>query len=311
MSVPSSLRVGPFTALILAKKRYLLFYLFIMWISILSVFFEFWIFWQEMFNWNFIFQWRIIHFYLFLPLVGFFAYITIVFVSLFFSKILLVLVNVFHKPREGIFSRDVSDKDFRYWSLRNTIKRWPVWLAHKFPFPFLDNICFKVFNVKTTFNNSLFEGWIDCEFIDFGKNIVVGQGSMVQSSVIIGNLLIIKKTIIEDNCRIGTHSFVMPGTHMMKNTVLAATSTTTIGQVLEEGWIYAGIPAVKFKKNKFFEDNLQEIIAGKMKDINTLQEKYEDIYLRRHDNKLNLTINEGNLRKKGQLDENFKKKKHR
>jgi len=302
------MRVGPFTPLILAKKRYLLFYLFLMWISILAVFFEFWIFWQEMFNWNFIFPWRIIHFYLFLPLVGFFAYVIIVFVSLFFSKILLVIVNTIHKPREGVFLRHKSDKDFRYWSIRNTIKRWPVWLAHKFPFPFLDNICFKAFGVRTNIHNSLFEGWVDCEFIDFGCNVVVGQGSTIQSSAIIGNLLIIRKTEIGDNVRIGTHSFVMPGTQMGKNSVLAAASATTIGQVLEEGWIYAGIPAVKFKKNRFFEDNLQDIIGGDIRDIEALHEKYEDIYTRRRDNKLNLTINEGDLSLKDKLGQLKKKK---
>ncbi|MFX1277236.1 MAG: hypothetical protein ACFFBP_04160 [Promethearchaeota archaeon] len=303
MSVPSSLRVGPFNALVLAKKRYILFYLFLMWISILSVFFEFWIFWQEINTWHFIFPWRFdIHFYLLIPLIAFLMYLTVVLVSLFFAKLLLVIINAIHKPREGVFLRDVSDKDYRYWSMRNTIKRWPVWLAHRFPFPFLDNLCFKVFGVKTKFNNSLFEGWVDCEFIDFGNNVVVGQGSTVQSSILVGNLLIIKKTTIDDNARIGTHSFVMPGTHMGKNTVLTAASTTTIGQELEDGWIYAGLPAVKFKKNKFFEDNLQEIIGGQIKDIDALQEKYQDIYTRRHDDQLKLTINEGNLGQKEKLE---------
>jgi len=96
-----------------------------------------------------------------------------------------------------------------------------------------------MFGVKTKFANSLFEGWVDCEFIEFEKNVVEGQGGNVQSAVIVGNLLIIKKTIIEENVRIGTHSIIMPGTYMEKNCVLAACSTTTVGQILEEGWIYA------------------------------------------------------------------------
>ncbi|MBY9014040.1 MAG: hypothetical protein KGD70_16905, partial [Candidatus Lokiarchaeota archaeon] len=160
-------------------------------------------------------------------------YVTMVFTSLFFAKILLIIVNSIHEPIEGVFLRDASDKDYRYWSLRNTIKRWPVWLAHKFPFPFLDNICFKLFGVKTKFTNSLFEGWVDVEFIDFGDNVVVGQGSIVQSSVIIGNLLIIRKTVIGENVRIGAHAIVMPGTHIGKNSVLAANSVTTVEQELE------------------------------------------------------------------------------
>ncbi|MEJ2250354.1 MAG: DapH/DapD/GlmU-related protein [Candidatus Lokiarchaeota archaeon] len=120
--------------------------------------------------------------------------------------------------------RETSNKDYCYWSIRNTIKKWPIWLSHKFPFPFLDNICLKVFGVKTKFSNSLFEGWIDTEFIDIGNNVVLGQGSIIQSSIVIGNLLIIRKTKIGDNVRIGAHSVVMPGTKIGNNSILAASS---------------------------------------------------------------------------------------
>jgi maltose O-acetyltransferase len=209
-------------------------------------------------------------------------YLTAVFVSLIFAKILLAIVNVIHKPKEGVFLRDPSDKDYRYWSLRSTIKKWPVWLAHKFPFPFLDNICFKMFGVKTKFTNSLFEGWIDCEFIEFGNNVVVGQGSIVQSAVIVGNLLIMKKTIVEDNVRIGAHAIIMPGTHIGKNCVLAANSVTTVGQELEEGWVYVGVPAKQYKKNRFFEDGL-ETVLGQVEDVDQLRKKYEELYIKRYD----------------------------
>jgi len=205
-----------------------------------------------------------------------------VFTSLFFAKILLIIVNSIHEPREGVFLRDASDKDYRYWSLRNTIKRWPVWLAHKFPFPFLDNVCFKLFGVKTKFTNSLFEGWVDVEFIDFGDNVVVGQSSTVQSSVIIGNLLIIRKTVIGENVRIGAHAIVMPGTHIGKNSVLAANSVTTVEQELEAGWIYLGVPAKKFKKNRFFEDGLEDVL-GQVGDVEETRKKYEQLYIKRYD----------------------------
>ena len=108
-------------------------------------------------------------------------------VSLIFAKILLLIVNLVHKPREGVFIRHRSDKDYRYWSLRNTIKKWPIWISHKFPFPFMNNICFMMFGVRTKYSNSLFEGWVDTEFIDIGKNVVVGQGAVVQSAIIVGN----------------------------------------------------------------------------------------------------------------------------
>ena len=212
-------------------------------------------------------------------------YVTAVFTSLIFAKILLLIVNAIHRPKEGVFLREPSDRDYRYWSLRNTIKRWPTWLAHKFPFPFLDNIVFKTFGVKTKFSNSLFEGWVDCEFIEFGENVVVGQGSIIQSAAIVGNLLIIKKTIIGDNVRIGAHAVIMPGTHIGKNSVLAANSTTIVGQELEEGWIYVGIPAKQFKKNRFFEDGLEDVL-GHIEDVEDLRKKYEELYIKRHDQQM-------------------------
>lgn len=277
MSVPNSMRVGPFCATVLAKKKYLLLYIILIWISLFPAILEVWWYWQLL--WNDI---RPLHFYVFLPLYFIVMYITTVFAAILFAKILLIIVNAFHKPREGVFLRDPADKDYRYWSLRNTIKKWPTWLAHKFPFPFLDNICFKMFGVKTKFSNSLFEGWVDTEYIEFGKNVVVGQGAIIQSSVIIGNFLIIKKTVIEENVRIGAHVIIMPGTHIGKNCILNTWSSTMVGQDLEEGWVYNGGPAKKFKKNRFFEDIPIEKLTKTVGDLDGLLKKYDEQYVIRH-----------------------------
>jgi len=278
MSVPNTMRVGPFTPTVLVKKRYLIFYFFLIWASILPLLLELWLYWQLLWS-----DTRPIHFYTYLPLLAVLMYLTIVFSAIILAKILLLIVNAFQKPREGVFLRIPADKDYRYWSIRNTIKRWPVWLAHRFPFPgILDNLCFKAFGVKTKISNSLFEGWVDTEFIEFGKDVVVGQGAIIQSSVIVGNLLIIRKTIIEDDVRIGSHAIVMPGTHIGHNCILAANSVTTVGQVLESGWIYLGLPAAKFKRNYFFEDGLEDKL-GQVGDVEALREKYEESYIKRHD----------------------------
>jgi len=279
MSVPSSLRVGPLIPTILIKKQYLIFYFTIVWFSFIPIFLELWVYWQ--FLWSYT---RPIHFYTFLPLLIIPMYVTLVFSAIFIAKIFHVIVNAIHKPRTGVFLRHPSDKDYRYWCIRNIIKRWPFWLSHRFPFPFLNNICFKVFGVKTKFSNSLFEGWVDTEFIEFGKNVVIGQGTVVQSSMIIGNLLIIKKTVIEDDVRIGSHAVVMPGTHIKKRSVLASNSTTTVNQKLDEGYIYVGVPAKVLKRNYFFEDGLQEKL-GHVEDVEALRAKYEKMYLKRVDKK--------------------------
>jgi hypothetical protein len=278
MSIPASLKVGPNTTLVLVKKRYLIFYIFLIWVSFFSIQFEFWAFWKlHLIG-------KLVHFYFFLPLLIIIMYLTAIIVSLIFAKLLLVIVNLIHKPRQGVFLRHRSDKDFRFWSIRSVIKKWPVWLSHKFPFPFMDNICFKMFGVKTKFSNSLFEGFVDCEFIECGQNVVVGQSAIVQSAVIIGNLFIIKKTIIEDNVVIGAHSVVMPGTHLGKNTILAGPSLTTVGQKLEEGWIYLGAPAKKIKKNVFFQDGLEDLIREQ--EVLGTEDRWEELYTRRIDKEI-------------------------
>jgi carbonic anhydrase/acetyltransferase-like protein (isoleucine patch superfamily) len=210
-------------------------------------------------------------------------YITSILTSLIFAKILLVLVNLFYKPREGVFLRHPKDKDYKFWSMRSVIKKWPLWLSHKFPFPFMDNICLKLFGIKTKYSNSLFEAYVDTEFIKFGKNVVVGQGSVVQSAVIVGNLFIMRKTIIDDDVVIGAHSVVMPGTYMKKKSILAGHSLTTVGQVLEEEWVYIGAPAKKYKKNVFHEDGLEEIIEQQSAAEVIANKKFEELYTVRKD----------------------------
>jgi len=280
MSIPNTMRIGPLIPTVLIKKKYLIFYLIIVWFSFIPLFLELWVYWQ--FLWSYT---RPIHFYTFLPLLIIPMYVTLVFSATFIAKIFHLIVNAIHKPRTGVFLRHPSDKDYRYWCIRNVIKRWPFWLSHRFPFPFLNNICFKVFGVKTKFSNSLFEGWVDTEFIEFGKNVVIGQGTIVESSMIIGNLLIIKKTVIEDDVRIGSHAIVMPGTHIKKRSVLASNSVTTVNQILDEGYIYVGVPAKKLKRNYFFEDGLQDKL-GQVEDVEALRVKYEKMYLKRYDEKL-------------------------
>jgi len=277
MSTPSSLNVGPNTSLVLVKKRYLILYIFLIWISIFSIQYEFWLLWKL-----YIIE-KFIQFYFFLPLLLFIMYLTAIITSLIFAKILLIIVNLIHKPREGVFIRDRSDKDYRYWSIRNTIKKWPIWISHKFPFPFMNNICLKMFGIKVKYSSSLFEGWVDTEFIEFGRNVTIGQGAIIQSALIVGNLFIIRKTIIEDNVMIGSQSVVMPGTHMKRNSILGGHSMTTVGQELEENFIYLGAPAKKFKKNVFFDDGLEEIIKNQLESKTETLERFEDLYTMRKD----------------------------
>ncbi len=93
----------------------------------------------------------------------------------------------------------------------------------------------------------MYEGWVDCEFITFGKNVKVGQGSFIISNIIIKNKLILKRVFIDDNVIIGAHSIVLPGTIIEFNTILDAISMTSINQRLDSNSVYRGNPAKKME----------------------------------------------------------------
>jgi acetyltransferase-like isoleucine patch superfamily enzyme len=167
------------------------------------------------------------------------------------AKIFLFIINIIHKPKEGVFLRNKSDKDYCYWSLRAVIKKWPTWLARQLSLPLLEILVLKVLGIKTSLSSVLYEGWIDCEFIELGKNVKIGQGSFIISNIIIKDKLIIKKVVIKDDVIIGAHSIVLPGTLIENNTILDAISMTTLNQRLDSNSIYHGYPAKKMESVEF------------------------------------------------------------
>jgi carbonic anhydrase/acetyltransferase-like protein (isoleucine patch superfamily) len=95
-------------------------------------------------------------------------------------------------------------------------------------------------------------------------------------------MCILRRTENGDNVRIGAHSIVMPGSKIGNNCILAASSTTTVSQELEEGWIYLGVPAKKYKKNLFFRDGLEHLLL-RDEDVVDLKKKYDLLYTKRVD----------------------------
>ena len=148
---------------------------------------------------------------------------------------------------EGVFNRSNKDKDYCYWSLRSVVKKWPAWLARQLNIPIFEKILLKVLGVKTSKINALSEGWVDCEFIELGKNVRLGQGSLIMSNILIKDKLIIKKVVIKDNIVIGAHSVICPGTTIESNTVLDAISMTAINQHLEGNSIYQESSRISFQ----------------------------------------------------------------
>ena len=211
---------------------------------------------------------------LFLPFALLSMYFIFILSSVFFCKLFLVLINLIHEPKEGTFRAEAGDPDFDFWCLRIELKKLALWIIRNCPLPWLDVLAFRWFGIKMDFSSHLQDSWTDAEFIEFGHKVMVGQGAVIMSSMVVGNYLIIKKIIFSDYALIGGQSTIAPGTIFGEDTVLGAVSITTFNQFLEPGWVYFGIPARKMKPNKYSETRRDIIYRV---DVDK-EKKYDEIH---------------------------------
>ncbi|MFW9941716.1 MAG: hypothetical protein ACFFFT_11805 [Candidatus Thorarchaeota archaeon] len=191
-----------------------------------------------------------------------------------FSKLFLILIKLIHKPKEGIFKAEIGDLDFEFWCLRNELKKIVFWLIRNWPLPWMDILAFKWFGIKMTLSSTLYDSWCDGEFIKLGRRVLIGQGSTIMSSMVVGKYLIIKSVICDDYSIVGGHTTIAPGTVLGKDTFVGAISNTVYEQILEPGWIYSGIPVKKFKLNKYAESRRNLLIK---RDVDE-EKKFEIVH---------------------------------
>jgi len=193
------------------------------------------------------FHWRI--FFIFLDVLAWWG--VYILCALMVGKSFLIILKLIHEPREGLFKIDLKNKDYYFYCLRVIVKKFIFWTWNNFCFPWVSNLAFKMCDMRADFKSTMFDGWSDVEFIEFGNNMMIGQGALILSSVILRinneDFLLIKKVLIGDHVVLGGNSLVSPGTIIGKGTTLGVWSQTHIGQVLEPNWIYFGNPAKKYQ----------------------------------------------------------------
>lgn len=225
------------------RNRYLFLYIVIIILSFVPCsLFEYWYFinfWRSDFYWLF---------FLLLPFNILILIYLLQISSIIFSLLFLSIVKLLHKPKEGIFKRDLSDKEYRYWNLRNLIKKWPLFILASNPFPWFKNrFVLRFFGVKIGKKSICDNCWISSEFVSIGKNVIIGMNSTILSFGVEQDSFFIKKIVIDDNTLIGAKCVLLPGTIMKKGAKLSAHSYTNVGDILEENSVYMGHPA-KIKK---------------------------------------------------------------
>ncbi len=227
MSTPVSIFDGPFTTNTLASKKFLIFYFVIIWGSILPLLLELYLFWK-------IIEYNIFFSIVLFPIQIYIGYQILVLSSILLAKIFLSIINLIHKPEEGVFKRKKKDRNYYFWSLRAVIKKWPIWISKFIPLPFIHKLIFRWFDN-------------DAGFIEYGKNVSIGKGTSIKASMIFGDYLIIKKVKIGENVIIGSNSFISPGTQIGKNSIIGTMSVTKYNQKLKPNSIYLGFPVEKYK----------------------------------------------------------------
>ena len=220
-----------------------------------------------------------------LPAWLFILYFIFIFGIAIFTKAFLLIINMVHLPKEGVFRAEEGDQDFEFWRLRVELKKLVLWFMSRGPLPWVVMWGYRWLGVRIDFSSHAQDAWVDGEFIDFGRNITVGQGTCVMSSMVVGKYLIIKKIIIGDHIVVGGMSNVSPGTIMGKESVLGGFTTTVHNQNIQQGWIYLGQPiARKLKPNKYAEQrrdiitrvNVEEEVKYEVKqEVNIDEDKKE------------------------------------
>jgi hypothetical protein len=217
---------------------------------------------------SFYFHWRV-----FIVFVDLFAWWGIyILVSLLLGKMTLIILNMLHKPKEGLFRADHKNADYKFYCLRYSVKKFIFWIWNNFCFPWAANLAFKLCDMRADYKSTLFDGWSDLEFIYYGNNMMIGQGAVVLSSMIIRidktDYLLIKKVIIGDHVVLGGHSIVAPGTVIGKGTTLGIWAVTHIGQKLDPNWIYIGKPARKYQPTDKAREESKKVLIRRIVDTN-------------------------------------------
>lgn len=186
---------------------------------------------------------------LILPLNLLINYYLLIVTSIFIMRIRLFFLNSRHRPREGLFKRDIKNVDYKFLSLRNFARFFPAYLLSSIPFPWFKKYLYYIaFGVRIGKGGIQQDSWIPVEFIEIGDNVIFGMGTVIMSYIIEADYLFIKKVTIGDNAIIGSKCAVFPGVIIGENSILSGSSQVLPNQILEKDSVYFGNPAIFMNK---------------------------------------------------------------
>ncbi len=243
MSSPTSLKMDPPTPTdAVIRRRFLWLYFIIIWISLLPLtIIEYFFFKQFIAPSGAIDVWM----WILLPwdLLGVY-YLTVVWAA-YVAKFFLLWVNLVHKPREGVFARSPADKDYRYFHLRNLIRKFALWILYSGPFPWLkEGWMHRRFGAKIGKNVVIHDAFLSLEFVELGDNVILGLGTVVMSHWYEQERFILGHVTIGKDAIIGSKAVILPLTTVGEGAVVDAESMIVPGTEIKAGDLMVGKPAV-------------------------------------------------------------------
>jgi acetyltransferase-like isoleucine patch superfamily enzyme len=171
------------------------------------------------------------------------------FSSIKISKFFLFFEKKLHPPKEGIFPRDFSNKDFYHWHARRAIKKFPCWLLKLVPFTWMKmKYIHNQLGAKIGNDVGLLDSWIDLEFVTIEDGVAIGRGAAVTNHFFTSEALIIKRVHVKKDAIIGERVRITPGSIIGEKSTLLIRSTLGLGTIVPDGAFFKGNPAKQVEK---------------------------------------------------------------
>ncbi|HME52923.1 MAG TPA: hypothetical protein VKM55_11945 [Candidatus Lokiarchaeia archaeon] len=262
MSAPTALKMGPLTNCVIPSKKYVLVMALGMWFSLIPAMAMEYFYFGAAFNWNplhVVFFQKVLDFlavfgswgqfgvWLIFPFNLLAVHFMNGFFAIWVARLFLAIETRVHKPREGIFPRDMKNPDYFHWNARRAIKKFPCWLLGLTPFTRMKRRY--VFNklghgtIHIGKNVGLLDAWIDTEFIDIGDDVAIGRAAVVTSHYFTPSHLVLKKVSIGAGCLVGERARISPGANLGDHATALAKSVIRIEEQVPAGAIFGGNPA--------------------------------------------------------------------
>jgi succinyltransferase-like protein len=88
---------------------------------------------------------------------------------------------------------------------------------------------------------------LDPSFVEIGRNVVIGSGSNIAGHCQLPDMILIRKTVIEDDVTIGANTTIFGGVTIRRGAILGAGSVVSPFTTIGPGEYWSGIPAVKIR----------------------------------------------------------------